>query len=202
MPKKTCENICNICGKPFYAGYQEDYDYCEQCRILKEVKIEELGDYKPEELLDYYDNAKRYANANSDEEKMYRQQITMVAIARLYEMTYGKDPTFDNLDNDVAEIRKKIDRLKAKRNNLPVETKIVYKCITCGNQIKESFLCPSCQKKYKNKDVLIKITNGEKAEILDESYEGRYVCKDGHIVKSKSEREIDDYLYDHNIIHA
>ena len=34
------------------------------------------------------------------------------------------------------------------------------------------------------------------------SYEGIYTCKDGHIVKSKSEREIDNYLFEHNIQHA
>ena len=39
-------------------------------------------------------------------------------------------------------------------------------------------------------------------ELLDENYEGRYTCKDGHIVKSKSEREIDNYLFEHNIPHA
>ena len=39
-------------------------------------------------------------------------------------------------------------------------------------------------------------------ELLDESYEGRYTCKDGHIVKSKSEREIDNYLFENEIPHA
>ena len=37
---------------------------------------------------------------------------------------------------------------------------------------------------------------------MDENYEGRYTCKDGHIVKSKSEREIDNYLFEHGITHA
>ena len=29
-----------------------------------------------------------------------------------------------------------------------------------------------------------------------------YTCKDGHIVKSKSERDIDNYLFDHRIPHV
>ena len=36
----------------------------------------------------------------------------------------------------------------------------------------------------------------------DEDYEGRYTCKDGHVVKSKSERDIDNYLFEHNIPHG
>ena len=37
---------------------------------------------------------------------------------------------------------------------------------------------------------------------MSEEYEGRYVCRDGHIVKSKSERDIDNYLFDHEIRHV
>jgi len=39
-------------------------------------------------------------------------------------------------------------------------------------------------------------------ELLDGDYEGKYTCKDGHIVKSKSERDIDNYLFEHGISHA
>ena len=34
---------------------------------------------------------------------------------------------------------------------------------------------------------------------MDESYEGMFKCRDGHIVKSKSEREIDNYLFEKGI---
>lgn len=62
--------------------------------------------------------------------------------------------------------------------------------------------CSSCYFKYKNKELLFKITNCSNIELLDESYEGKYYCKDGHAVKSKSEREIDNYLFEHGISHA
>ena len=79
----------------------------------------------------------------------------------------------------------------------------VTKCIGCGTLTKNGHLfCIECYKKYKDKQLLVKITKCVEINILDESYEGVYKCKDGHIVKSKSEREIDNYLFDHNIPHA
>lgn len=62
--------------------------------------------------------------------------------------------------------------------------------------------CSKCYHKYKNKELLFRITNCSSIELLDEDYEGRYTCKDGHVVKSKSEREIDNYLFEHGILHA
>lgn len=79
----------------------------------------------------------------------------------------------------------------------------IVKCIGCGTYTKNGHLfCLDCYKKYKDKQLLVKITKCYEINILDESYEGVYKCKDGHIVKSKSEREIDNYLFDHNIPHA
>lgn len=79
----------------------------------------------------------------------------------------------------------------------------IVKCIGCGTYTKNGHLfCLDCYKKYKDKQLLVKITKCYEINILDESYEGVYKCKDGHIVKSKSEREIDNYLFDNNIPHA
>lgn len=77
------------------------------------------------------------------------------------------------------------------------------KCIICGEKTTNNHLfCYSCYCKYRNRELNIKVTECNKFEIMDEAYEGKYKCKDGHIVKSKSEREIDNYLFDHNIPHA
>lgn len=75
-------------------------------------------------------------------------------------------------------------------------------CILCGKDANEFLFCKSCYQKYKNKSLLLKINKCTEIEILDESYEGLYTCKDGHVVKSKSEREIDNYFFDHKIAHA
>ena len=83
------------------------------------------------------------------------------------------------------------------------EYKGIVRCIACGKETQAGyFFCPSCYGLYNNKELLVKITNCREIEILDESYEGHFVCEDGHIVKSKSERDIDDYLFANNIPHA
>ena len=76
------------------------------------------------------------------------------------------------------------------------------KCITCGKHTDGLLFCATCYHKYKGKELLFRITNCSNVELLDEDYEGRYTCKDGHIVKSKSERDIDNYLFEHGISHA
>ncbi len=78
------------------------------------------------------------------------------------------------------------------------------KCLLCNNESGEFVFCKSCFAKYRNKTLLLKITvtKDQQLELLDESYEGLYVCKDGHVVKSKSERDIDNYLFEHKIAHA
>jgi hypothetical protein len=50
--------------------------------------------------------------------------------------------------------------------------------------------------------LLVVIKNCTEVEILDESYEGKYHCDDGHVVKSKSEVMIDNYLFENGIPHA
>src|SRR5574344_1188806 len=63
------------------------------------------------------------------------------------------------------------------------------RCIACGKPTEPGyFFCRECYHKYKNKNLLLHIKNCRDIEILNESYEGIYQCKDGHIVKSKSER--------------
>lgn len=95
------------------------------------------------------------------------------------------------------------DQIKNKENNVVILDKNnKSKCILCGKQTDGLIFCPSCYYKYKEKELLIKITNCTNIELLDDSYEGKYECKDGHIVKSKAEREIDNYLFENGIFHA
>lgn len=77
------------------------------------------------------------------------------------------------------------------------------KCITCGKKTAPDYLfCSECYHKYKDKELHIKICHCTEIELLEDSYEGRYTCKDGHVVKSKSELLIDNYLFEHAIPHA
>lgn len=85
---------------------------------------------------------------------------------------------------------------------ITINEKNKSKCITCGRSTDGLLFCGGCYQKYKNKELLFKITECSNVELLDADYESKITCKDGHIVKSKSEYMIDDYLYSHGIIHA
>lgn len=77
-------------------------------------------------------------------------------------------------------------------------------CIICGESSNGKHFCMSCYKRYRDKDILLKVHKCEFpiGEPLDESYEGVFECLDGHIVKSISEQIIDDWLCEQGIFHA
>lgn len=104
------------------------------------------------------------------------------------------DGTYSKCDKEeVAEQRKEEHET----------TNYKKRCIICNNEADEGFLfCKNCYFKYKNKVLLLRITNCKNIEVLDSSYEGSYTCADGHIVKSKSELAIDDYLFRNHIAHS
>lgn len=76
------------------------------------------------------------------------------------------------------------------------------KCIICEQPSYGYWFCKKCHLKYKNKAIVLKITNCKEIEILDSGYESKITCEDGHPVKSQQEAMIDDYLYRHNIKHT
>ena len=133
---------------------------------------------------------------------------------------FGEEELLDILNNaDIEKSSDKEDTVNVvetisplPQNNTPIideQNKTVVidynnksKCITCGKQTDGLLFCAGCFHKYKNKELLFKITNCTSIELLEEDYEGRYTCKDGHVVKSKSERDIDNYLFEHGISHA
>lgn len=74
-------------------------------------------------------------------------------------------------------------------------------CLVCGAPSNGYNFCKKCYYKYRNKSVILKITNCCEVEILDSGYESKITCDDGHPVKSQQEAMIDNYLFGHNIKH-
>lgn len=103
---------------------------------------------------------------------------------------------------DCVNSAKQEDKEELNNPTITINEKNKSKCITCGRQTDGLLFCTSCYHKYKSKELYFKITNCSNIELLDENYESKITCKDGHIVKSKAEYMIDNYLYDHGIIHA
>lgn len=77
-------------------------------------------------------------------------------------------------------------------------------CLICGNETTDGYhLCKKCYQKYKNKEVIIKIDKCSNIEILDAKYINKeFISEDGHTLKSKDETLIDNYLYNHGILHS
>ena len=75
-------------------------------------------------------------------------------------------------------------------------------CLTCGRDANGYWFCTECYKKFFSKTILLQIKGCTEVELLNENYSGQYTCADGHIVKSKSERDIDNYLFNHGIFHV
>lgn len=95
------------------------------------------------------------------------------------------------------------DYVEPKKAEPSKDLKKVCKCIACGREVEPGFFfCPSCYHKYKDKKLLIEVTNCVNFELMNDAYEGQFTCNDGHIVKSKSEFLIDNYLFQMGIPHA
>lgn len=75
-------------------------------------------------------------------------------------------------------------------------------CITCGEPSNGKHFCLNCYNKYKNKTIFIQIDNCTNFDKLKITHQGELICKDGHIVKSQAERDIDNFLFENGIIHG
>lgn len=75
-------------------------------------------------------------------------------------------------------------------------------CIICGEPSNGKHFCIKCWNLYKKKTIYLKIVDCKTTVPLGAEYEGHLETKDGHIVKSHVERDIDNYLFSKNIPHA
>lgn len=167
---------CAICGKQGYKFYPLCYEHLQMKADGKVVKCEECGSWH------FADQA--CATCGEGDALTHKTVV---------EETCKKT----NSENTQQEAEQKL-----KSTLPPQEIKIGENCIICGEDSNGYLFCRNHYNKYKNKALLVKITKCSEFEILDESYEGIYVCRDGHVVKSKSEREIDNYLFSNKIAHA
>lgn len=79
----------------------------------------------------------------------------------------------------------------------------IGQCIICGADSGSKYFCKSCYSKFKDHTVILKVINCRDFEIEEKYADGViYMCKDGHKVRSKSEKMIDDFLFENKILHA
>ncbi len=75
-------------------------------------------------------------------------------------------------------------------------------CIICGEPSNGKHFCKACYTKYKDKTLYIKVAKCVDFVKLEAEYQSDMTCDDGHMVKSPSEKIIDDWLFKEGINHA
>lgn len=105
---------CLLCGEPTNNGYL----YCKDCYYNIQDRMENLDkNQNPTKLKDYYYNAKDYAMRIYDEDKIYYQELTMVAITNLLNQLYDDDSLAERLHKDIKKIEENLKNKNIKLNN-------------------------------------------------------------------------------------
>ncbi len=73
------------------------------------------------------------------------------------------------------------------------------KCILCGQSSNGKHFCLSCYHQYKNRAIDLRITNCQKAELLDQYGNLSIECDDGRKVRSRAEALISNFFYNNKI---
>ncbi len=189
MASKTCA----ICGKP--SGM---YPLCKDCfKLRDEGKIEQCPNCKKWHFID--------KPCKCNKPKLEKCEICG-KMAILAKNKDGKKICANCLINSNKKDNKKDETISSPQESaidtITINQENKSKCITCGRKTDGLLFCSECYKKYKEKTLYFCIRNCSKIELVEEGFEGIYVCKDGHVVKSKSERDIDNYLFENGIFHA
>lgn len=112
---------CLLCGEPTTNGY----NYCKECYYNIQDRMEYLDkNLNQTKLKDYYYNAKDYAMRIYNEDKIYYQKLTMIAITNLLNQLYGDDALVERLEKDILKID---ENLKTKNTKLSTNVKEIEK---------------------------------------------------------------------------
>lgn len=215
--------ICPVCGEPtssYMGHYRKDrlckkhaaefkngeLILCEKCKKWHGVN-QPCGQKKPffKELPTEGFHACVACGAATNGYAFCRncfKKYTEPEMLRLLNSSSGQNPSQEKSAIPVERTGKEPTAKEENKTGIIIDSNNKSRCITCGKNTDGLLFCANCYYKYKDKELLFRITNCSCVELLEEDYEGRYTCKDGHIVKSKSERDIDNYLFEHRISHA
>ena len=130
--------------------------------------------------------------------------LALVAIALIIAHFFVKASNGESLFKAIKkELDQDQDDTPSRSKKSEKDTSAHIPCLICGADAGNKHFCYSCYSKHKNHDIIVKISKCKDVTVEEKYAEGqRYVCKDGHIVRSKSERDIDNFLFDNRIFHA
>ncbi len=203
---------CEICGK----STKRDYSLCSDC-----YELFQIGEIVQCEECDTYHNIDKPCPECGIYESLPKEGFTECVLCGNKTKGYAfcKECWEEHDDEDLLEMLNDIISERSKWKKCPdcgeifdafsicdckASKKDELTCIICGEPSNGKHFCLDCYNKYKNKVILLKIHKCvfPTGEPLNEDYEGKYTCKDGHIVKSKSEVLIDNFLFENGILHA
>lgn len=177
------EKLCVICGS------KAKYDLCYDCFLEKNrIKLELEGSTNTlEDTKDYYNNLKYNIFKLKKMDYAKTACLKLLAIGEVLECQYNQKGYIEKSKKDAEDL---LDKKKAYLEMLKNKQQ---------NEGDEKFL-----EKVDDRSVLIKEEQIGTDEILDyrRVYPMTYRCKDGHYVRSKAERIIDDSLFDAQILHV
>lgn len=151
-----------------------NYKLCKECYYQKEDVVDEVSyEYNLTEAKDYYDNLKSYYFKTKSKNTELDVLIKMIAIAEIIDNEHNNKYYIDKVYKDIQEIKNK---------------KKVYQ--------------DNKKEKIQDETPADKQTTFE-TEQLDyrKMYPADKHCEDGHYVRSKSEKIIDNYFTSRKITH-
>ena len=199
---------CIVCGNPTGG---KGKDFCYDCWKKKEngeiVQCEKCGNWiKAGEKCGCTKTFSELPNEGFEKCVLCGKETDGYAFCLECYKKHPNDTLLAILNGEVKIEREELMAEEIKEENtdnvVVINSENKSRCITCGRKTDGLLFCPICYHKYNKMELLFKITECSKIELLDSSYENKIRCKDGHIVKSKSERFIDDFLYENKIFHA
>jgi len=175
------KNSCLICGKPS-GKYHFCYEHSQMVKNGEIIKCEKCGTWHL---------------AKDPCPKCSSESQPAVSIAPKSTVTVSTPRGNEDEDDD--------DRKAFKRNAHKIggegDNDTVY-CLICGKPTMHGHhFCYDCYKKYADKDLFLQISGCKEAAVLAADYKSPKKCSDGHKVKSKTEREIDNYFFNNKIKH-
>lgn len=171
---------CLICGTKTVG-----YAFCRKC----------YNSHTEQEMLDILNkkvNEKKKASTESIFDKFSKAVETGLKI-RLKE----RENEINALKEELIDNKNKILGLEKQIADVSQTT-----CLICGKPSYGYHFCKKHFSQFNNKIVFLKLNNLTQAEVIEAEYESDCVCSDGHLVKSRAEREIDDWFFDENIKHC
>lgn len=179
--KEECK--CILCGG------EAKYDLCYSCyNEKKTIKSElEASVNNLEDAKDYYNNMKYNIFKLKDMDYAITACTKLIALGELLENRYKlKDYISKSKTDAVSLLEKKRDYLSGLNLKKAAEV-----------ENPEEIAAPAS-------NIVVETSTDSNTEWLDyrRVYPMNIRCKDGHYVRSKAEKLIDDYLFDNQIIHV